>query len=573
MRLSALSLFIVLVLACVSLMLLGAADEELVAVMDLVPQGARPEEALAITNQLRTQLLKTRRFTLVDRSQIDAILKEQALQQTGCTSDECAVQVGKLLGVRKIISGSVTKLSDQLWQISVLLLDVETGTTLRAESETYEGNLIIVIRNGVPDMASRLAGVSAPPERQVATPAPRAAITPPQPEQDLVAVMDLLPQGLQSDEALAVTAELWTQLFNTGKFALLDRGKLAAILSEATLQPGDCTSDECLVQVGKLLGVRKIVSGSVTKLSDEAWQISVRMLDVETAKTLRLETEAYEGSLVTVIRSGIPGLAARLAGTQPAQTPAPAETAAPQPAAVWRDPVTGIEFVAIPGGEYEQGCGPWTRACFGNENPTRRIRLSPFWLAATEVTQGQWKTVMGSNPAKSQNGDNYPVEQVSWKDVQEFIQRLNSENGETFRLPSEAEWEYACRAGGQPAKYGTQSGELSRQTANYGTERCCSGDSSDGYVNLAPVGSFPANRLGLFDMTGNVWEWVLDNYSGRTYRLGAASDPVYKGIGNRRVIRGGGWVSNARYSRCSMRERNIPSYRSATVGFRLARTQ
>ena len=115
----------------------------------------------------------------------------------------------------------------------------------------------------------------------------------------------------------------------------------------------------------------------------------------------------------------------------------------------WREPETGIEFVRVAGGSYEQGCGPWTSDCDDREKPVRRVTLSPFWLGKTEVTQGQWQRVMGDNPAAFQKGDDYPVEQVSWDDVKQFIGRLNTlVSGETFRLPTEAEWEYACRSGG-----------------------------------------------------------------------------------------------------------------------------
>jgi formylglycine-generating enzyme required for sulfatase activity len=185
------------------------------------------------------------------------------------------------------------------------------------------------------------------------------------------------------------------------------------------------------------------------------------------------------------------------------------------PGQAWREPTTGMEFVPIPGGTYEQGCGSWTSDCDDDEKPTRRVTLSPFWLGRTEVTQEQWTRVMGSNPSRFQ-GEERPVEQVSWDDAQEFIRRLNAQSrGATFRLPTEAEWEYACRAGGKPVPYGTQGGELSPRLAKY--------DSRDGTV---PVGRYPPNALGLHDMSGNVWEWTQDVYDGNAYLSGTVTNPV-----------------------------------------------
>ena len=382
-------------------------------------------------------------------------------------------------------------------------------------------------------------------------------------DEELVAVMDLTPQAARPEEALAITNQLRTQLLKTGKFTLVDRSQMESILKEQALQQTGCTSDECAVQVGKILGVRKIISGSVTKLSDHVWQVSLLMLDVESAKTLRAESETYEGNLVTVIRTGVPDLAARLAGNG---VPAPQQQAAitpPQQGATWRDPITQMEFVAVPGGEYEQGCGTWTSDCYDDEKPPRRVRLSAFWMAKTEVTRGQWQKVMGNNPSEFQKGEDFPVEQVSWNDVQEFIRRLNAQSaGVTFRLPSEAEWEYACRAGGKPVKYGTQTGELHPGLANYGSE--------DGTFR---VGSYAPNGLGLHDMAGNVWEWTQDVYNDKAYQSGSTSDPIFQGSGDLRVSRGGGWGENPRYARCSTRSRSGPAYRDRWIGFRLARTK
>jgi hypothetical protein len=139
-----------------------ASKKELIAVLDLDIQGATKEQGAALTDKLREELLKTGRFTLVDRSQLNAVLDEQALQQTGCTSQECAVQVGRVLGIRKIVTGKLTKVGENLWQVSTLMLDVETAETLRAESVLHEGSFVGLLTGGSAELAAKLSGVAAP---------------------------------------------------------------------------------------------------------------------------------------------------------------------------------------------------------------------------------------------------------------------------------------------------------------------------------------------------------------------------------------------------------------------------
>ena len=132
------------------------------------------------------------------------------------------------------------------------------------------------------------------------------------------------------------------------------------------------------------------------------------------------------------------------------------------------------------------------------------VSVGEFWLGETEVTQAQWQAVMGSNPSKFR-GNDLPVESVSWKDVQEFIRKLNARSGKRFRLPTEAEWEYAARAGTQTAYYWGEG--FGRNNAN-----CWGCGSRWDKRQTAPVGSFKPNAFGLFDMLGNVWEWTCSKY-------------------------------------------------------------
>jgi formylglycine-generating enzyme required for sulfatase activity len=179
-----------------------------------------------------------------------------------------------------------------------------------------------------------------------------------------------------------------------------------------------------------------------------------------------------------------------------------------------------------------------------------------------EVTQGQWKTVMGSNPAHFQKGDDYPVEQVSWNDAREFIARLQglSEGGYTLRLPTEAEWEYACRSGGEPEMF--SGGDDVEPVAWYA-------DNSAGSTRLVNA----PNGLGLIDMSGNVWEWCEDTYDSSAYSKHQRSNPVCSSGSSQRVVRGGSWTDDSSQVRCGIRRGSEPDSRNFITGFRLVRTR
>jgi len=218
------------------------------------------------------------------------------------------------------------------------------------------------------------------------------------------------------------------------------------------------------------------------------------------------------------------------------------------------DPTTGMEFVAVPGGCFQMGDTFGDR---GSDEKPHQVCVSDFSIGKYEVTQGHWKAVMGSNPSHfSSCGDNCPVEQVSWDDAQQFIQRLNQQSGSNYRLPTEAEWEYAARSGGKSEIYsgGNNSDVVAWYSDNSGSK-------------THPVGQKQANGLGIFDMSGNVCEWCCDWYG--NYSSGWQLDPTGPTSGSNRVKRGGGWFSVARSVRSADRSGDEPSNRYDSLGFRL----
>ncbi|TWI72450.1 formylglycine-generating enzyme required for sulfatase activity [Desulfobotulus alkaliphilus] len=231
----------------------------------------------------------------------------------------------------------------------------------------------------------------------------------------------------------------------------------------------------------------------------------------------------------------------------------------------------GMTFVKIPAGEFWMGSPSNEPGRFDDEK-RHRVKISKdFYMMTTEVTQAQWERVMGSNPSRFKNcGKDCPVEQVSWNDVQEFIKKLNAmDKTLTVRLPTEAEWEYAARAGTDtPFAFGTC---LSTSDANYDGNYPLSGCPKGSYrKTTVKVASFKPNAWGLYDMHGNVWEWVQDVYK-KDYETLPKTDPIYaSSAGGSRVVRGGGWYSIARRCRSANRSRYGADYRGNVLGFRLA---
>ena len=231
-----------------------------------------------------------------------------------------------------------------------------------------------------------------------------------------------------------------------------------------------------------------------------------------------------------------------------------------------KDTLDAMEFARIPAGIFVMGSPEDEEGHSGSEGPQREVQISQgFGMGKYEVTQGEWEALMGSNPSQIKRcGPTCPVESVSWEDVQEFIRKLNereSGSGYVYRLPTEAEWEYAARAGTTGARHG-ELDDVAWWAGNSGYQ-------------THPVGQKRANAWGLHDMLGNVFEWTADWYG--AYASGAAIDPTGPSTGQVRVARGGGWgekwTTDRRWSRSAARYFRAPGERHISIGFRLVRTQ
>ena len=271
---------------------------------------------------------------------------------------------------------------------------------------------------------------------------------------------------------------------------------------------------------------------------------------------------------------------------------------APRGGTLWKEPLLGLEFVYIAGGYFDMGCGLSVDECSQGSDPRHEVYVDGFWMGRYEVTIEQFmrfldtvkdsdleerlhislegegvfkkgyfgRTVIHSySDLKKMNMTNHPVSNVSWFGAKALASWLKRKLGYNFRLPTEAEWEYACRGGHSYFEFGTATGIWSTSnTANYTSEKNI-------YHNVQsfPVGSFPPNPLGLYDLSGNVWEWCEDWFDESFYTYSPVQNPYNSKEGTYRVIRGGAYDSVKKGLRCSFRNKHWPDFRSRNVGFRL----
>lgn len=258
----------------------------------------------------------------------------------------------------------------------------------------------------------------------------------------------------------------------------------------------------------------------------------------------------------------------------------------------WVDPTTGMEFVWVEKGCYKMGDASgigWRR-----ERPVHQVCIDGFYIGKYEVTQGQYEEITGETPSDNHSlfsdTDDYPVIRVSWSDAQRFIEELRRKSSLDYRLPSEAQWEFAAR--GRVEKFKFSGSDILAQVAwyrlnsdrNYDPETFNKKDkdgkpvdyfSTQEYRNrsknslIHKVGTKAPNGLGIYDMSGNVWEWCSDWYEEKYYKKSPRNNPQGPDSGSTRVLRGGSWNSMDWDARCSVRFNHEPNFKNSSVGFRL----
>jgi len=243
---------------------------------------------------------------------------------------------------------------------------------------------------------------------------------------------------------------------------------------------------------------------------------------------------------------------------------------------LWTEPRSGIQLVRLPAGCYAMGCGSWSDNCSDDELPVHEVCVDEVWIGQHEVTQEEWQKVMHTNPSRFKRGGNHPVEQVSWHRAQDFVCELNELTGMEFRLPTEAEWEYACRSGGDEVTY-----PVATKVSDPSTQSTIAAEPGENAADY-PVEPQAANESGLAGMGDGVWEWIADVYEDNlnvpVYSRHWRNNPLYTGSNDYhfstaiypRVNRGGSWDIGDNPTRCSLRHFDDPGLNSFFHGFRVA---
>jgi formylglycine-generating enzyme required for sulfatase activity len=234
----------------------------------------------------------------------------------------------------------------------------------------------------------------------------------------------------------------------------------------------------------------------------------------------------------------------------------------------------GLEMVFVKGGSYMMGCTSEQKDCAKDEKPSHEVSVNDFYIGKYEITELQWQTIMGKKILGDiKNGPNYPQASICWNDTQDFLKALNEKTGCNYRLPTEAEWEYAARAGGKKVLFGN--GKDIADPAEINFEHSLANKRSYSVLGInreksCEVGSLNSpNDLGLHDMSGNLYEWCQDFYDEIYYSKSTVDNPQNLMPSETRVLRGGGWDSYVRFCRVSNRYKQTPEIRKATYGFRV----
>ena len=264
----------------------GQSQPITVAVLDFEAVGISLQEVQTLTERIRSEIGNTNAVRLIERKAVDKIMAEQGLQQSGCTSDECASEVGKLLGVQFMISGSIGLVGDT-YTIDTKMFSVESGETVRTKSASYAGEISGLITE-MEILAWEIVGLEAPGRLRLK----RSGET----DKSTVAVLDFEGRGISIQEAKTLTDRFTSSMSSTKRVIMVERGVMAEVLENQGLAMGECTSDECAAEVGAMLGVQFMVSGAIGKLGD-TYTIDVKMFSVATGAAENMQSISYQGKV------------------------------------------------------------------------------------------------------------------------------------------------------------------------------------------------------------------------------------------------------------------------------------
>ena len=368
-------------------------------------------------------------------------------------------------------------------------------------------------------------------------------------------------EGVSSFQSNMVRGGMEQAVANAIGYEGYDRSAFDMIMKEQNFQRSGAVNDQQIRKLGQMAGVQYVLV-SEASTDGSGFFILAKLLDVETGKYGNVVNDFCNAEGQAIFKTSN-ALGARLFGasygggsTTTARNQSFTETVSTLTIRVGN---VSFEMVKVEAGTFTMGCTSEQGGdCGSDESPYHRVTISSdYYIGKYEVTQELWQAVMGNNPSNFKGFDR-PVEMVSWNDCVEFCNELSRMTGRRFRLPTEAEWEYAAR-GGRKSTNAKYSGSSSVANVAWYT------DNSGGQTH--PVGKLRPNELGIHDMSGNVWEWCSDWYG--SYGSGSQTDPYGASSGQDRVLRGGSWRSLARGCRVSNRDDYGPGSRTGNFGFRV----
>lgn len=446
-------------------------------------------------------------YTLVDRNQVNKIISEQGFQRSSLTQEQM-VRLGELLNVSKVVVGTVSMLGGK-YQVDVSVDDVELGDYIATEGATFTGDYRTHVRDLATKLAAKIAVRSAGTVYAQPTAAKKRSTV-----EVLYGYLKIFPNelGAFDSEPTSVISQINKQAqYGYNNWRIPTNEELSLMKANNYLGSGDYMTRES--RRGKVL---LVTDGDDIQTLKAKEQEQKRLAAEQERKRLAAEQE----------RLGI-------------------------------YTVNGVSFkmIRVEGGTFQMG----STTGDDDEKPVHQVTLSNFSIGQTEVTQELWQAVMGSNPSNF-SGSKRPVEKVSWNDCRTFITKLNQLTGKTFRLPTEAEWEYAARGGNKSKGYVYSGSNEIDDVAWY---------TSNSSSTTHDVATKSPNELGIYDMSGNVWEWCQDWYG--SYSSSSQTNPTgpTSSVSNR-VERGGSWYSSATYCRVAVRYYSAPTSTYSNLGFRLA---
>ena len=419
--------------------------------------------------------------------------------------------------------------------------------------------------------------------------------------QPTIAIMDFTGRGVTQDDAAALTDRLRTELVETGKWRVVEREMMNALLAEHAFRMTGCVEDKCIVAAGQVIGAAQMVAGSISKVGS-VYSVAARVVDVETGEIIETATYDHEGDIGGLLKTGMRVVAGKLANIDAREQPLESGTSSKQQSTL------PAEMVYVEGGSFMMGSNDGEN----DEKPVHQVTLDGFYVGKYEVTVDQFQQFVSATGYRTdaekgggarvwtgdiwtgikweqkkdanwrnpyfQQTDNSPVTCVSWNDAVTFCNWKSDWEGLTrayringsdvtcnfeangYRLPTEAEWEYAARGGSRSQGYKYSGGNNLDEVGWYR-------DNS----NIAQsVGLKKPNELGCYDMSGSVWEWCWDWFG--KYSAVSTTDLHGPNSGKDRVSRGGGWYGAALGARVANRNSCDRSYSNCTIGFRLCRT-